>query len=180
MATLPGDDGIADVPEYVWWELGCAGLPTHADHAAEVTVPDPPSVAGQPGNDRTVWACYRLTAAFRVVLSVQEGTRVGVDPIELDPAARSGIHRVGTPRTLERRAVAREVLGCGTHQLHGHIVARRVQQVSNADVPRSSFRSDRAAEQRLAGAFGSATVPVAEMRRYTQWRNRRYRRMCAR
>lgn len=84
----------------VWWEIGGARLPSHPDHVAEVTVPDPPSVAGQPGNDRTVWPgrCYRPTTAFGVVLSLQERTWIGVNPIELDPA-RSGVDRVGTPRT---------------------------------------------------------------------------------
>ncbi len=52
-------------------------------------------------------------------------------PVELSPA-RSGIHCVGTPRTLERGAVAREVLDRGTNQLHTCIVSGRSSEFYDA------------------------------------------------
>lgn len=108
-----------------------AGLPAQANYAPEVTVPDPPPVAGQPGHDRTVRQRDWLTPAFGVVLRGQERHGVGLDALELDPA-RSGVHRVGTPRTLERGAVAREVLDRGTNQLHTVIVTGRSSEFSDA------------------------------------------------
>lgn len=60
-----------------------------------------------------------------IVLGVEKRHRIGMDTVQFEPTRRR-VHGVGTPASLKRGAVAREILGRRTYQLHAVIMPSRV------------------------------------------------------
>src|SRR3954468_1266057 len=96
-APLPGHDRVAEVTEAVRRQRLRAGLPAETNRAAELAVPDPLPVPGQPLDRRSVGKHDRLSRGLAIDQAGDEGVRIGGDARQLLVGSRLSAHVIGRP-----------------------------------------------------------------------------------
>src|SRR3954452_22516613 len=101
------------MPQTIGRQCRSTWLPSQADAAAEVAVPEPAPEAREALGQRTIWECNGRTLSFAVFHAGEECRRIGPNARELFACGLDTALVVIRPPTLERRDVARQVFGTG-------------------------------------------------------------------
>src|SRR5262249_23725269 len=105
-------------PEAIRRQLLAAGLPAKSDAAAELAVPHPLSIAGNPRHLLPVEHRQRRTGRVEIDETCQECVRIRRDLLELFVGGNPAADVVRRPAALERIDVARKVFARRPDEVH--------------------------------------------------------------